>query len=94
MWCLSHLPYRWLMSIGRALGRLMGRLGTERKHIARVNLSLCLPELKDAAREQLLARHLEAVGMAIMETDISWWMPTDRLRPLVQVEGVEHLNTA
>lgn len=94
MWCLSQLPYRWLMSIGRALGRLMGRLGTERKHIAGVNLALCLPELKDAERERLLARHMEAVGMAIMETAISWWMPTERLRPLVRVEGVEHLNAA
>lgn len=94
MWCLGQLPYRLQMGLGRTVGRIMGRLGTERKHIARVNLSLCLPELSAEEREQLLARHLEAVGMAMVETAISWWTPTERLRPLVQVEGLEHLQTA
>ncbi len=94
MWCLGQLPYRWQMGLGRALGRLMGRLGTGRKHIARVNLSLCLPELDAVERERLLARHMEAVGMAMMEMALSWWLPTERLRPLAQVEGLEHLHAA
>lgn len=94
MWCLGQLPYRRQMGLGRALGRLMGRLGTERRHIARVNLALCLPELSAAERERLVAQHLEAVGMAVVETAISWWAPAARLRPLVQVEGMEHLHAA
>lgn len=94
MWCLGQLPYRRQMGLGRVLGKVMGRLGTERKHIARVNLALCLPELSEAEREQLLTRHLEAVGMGMMEIAISWWAPTERLRPLLQVEGLEHLQAA
>ncbi len=82
------------MRLGRVLGRLMGRLGTERKHIARVNLSLCFPELDETVRERLLARHMEAIGMAMMETVVSWWIPAKRLRPLAEVEGLEHLHTA
>jgi len=94
MYCLGRLPYRWQMRLGRQLGRLMGRIGKSRKHIARVNLSLCLPELSAAEREQLLNRHLEAVGMAMMETALSWWMPNARLRSLAQVDGMEHLQAA
>lgn len=94
MWLLAQLPYPWQMGLGRTLGRLMGRLGAERKHIARVNLSLCLPDLSAAERERLLAKHLEAVGMALVETAISWWTPTERLRPLVRVDGLAHLHTA
>lgn len=94
MYCLGRLPYRWQMSLGRQLGRLMGRIGKSRKHIARVNLSLCLPELGAAEREQLLNRHLEAVGMAMMEMALSWWMPTPRLRSLAHIEGMEHLHAA
>jgi KDO2-lipid IV(A) lauroyltransferase len=82
------------MSIGRALGRFMGRMGGTRSHVARVNLSLCLPELSDDERERLLQQHLESVGMALVETAMSWWTPTERLRPLLQVEGLEHLHTA
>jgi KDO2-lipid IV(A) lauroyltransferase len=94
MWCLGQLPYGWQMGLGRALGRLMGRFGAERKHIAQVNLTLCLPELSDAERERLLTRHLESVGMAMIETAISWWTPTERLRALGQVQGLEYLHSA
>jgi Kdo2-lipid IVA lauroyltransferase/acyltransferase len=94
MWCLGQLPYAWQMRLGRALGGLMGRIGKQRVHVARINLALCLPELSEAERERLLAQHLEAVGMAMMETAISWWMPTARLRSLGQVEGMQHLRAA
>ena len=82
------------MRLGRALGRQMGRIGRRRTHVARVNLALCLPELSEAERERLLARHLEAVGMAMMEMALSWWMPTARLRSLGRVEGMQYLDDA
>ena len=94
MWLLAQLPYGWQMALGRTLGRLMGRLGKGRRHVAQVNLSLCLPELNKAERERLLRNHLESVGMALVETAISWWMPTERLRPLLQIEGLRHLHAA
>jgi KDO2-lipid IV(A) lauroyltransferase len=94
MWLLAQLPYRRQMGLGRALGRLMGRLGKERAHVARVNIALCLPELSETERERLLHKHLESVGMALVETAISWWTPARRLRPLLQIEGLEHLHAA
>ena len=94
MWFLGQLPYPWQMGIGRTLGRLMLRLGTSRTRVARVNLTLCLPELGDAERERLLRKHLESVGMALVETAISWWTPTERLRPLLRIDGLEHLRAA
>ena len=94
MWFLGQLPYGWQMGIGRALGRLMGRVGKSRVSVARINLALCLPELSESERERLLQKHLESVGMALVETAISWWTPTERLRPLLQIEGLEHLHAA
>ena len=94
MWFLGQLPYGRQMALGRALGRIMGRLGKERTHVARVNLALCLPELSAAERERLLRKHQESVGMALVETAISWWTPTERLRPLLHIEGLEHLRAA
>ncbi|MEJ2565615.1 MAG: LpxL/LpxP family Kdo(2)-lipid IV(A) lauroyl/palmitoleoyl acyltransferase [Gammaproteobacteria bacterium] len=94
MWLLAQLPYRRQMSLGRTLGRLMERLGKARAHVARVNLALCLPELSDAERERLLQQHLESMGMALVETAISWWTPAERLRPLLHIDGLEHLHAA
>lgn len=94
MWCLARLPYRWQMGLGRLLGRLMGIFARRRRHIAQVNLSLCFPELSDEQRHKLLHAHLECAGMALVETAMAWWTPQERLRPLLQVEGLEHISHA
>ncbi len=95
IWALAQLPYRWLMRLGRMLGRVMGALPGERRHVAAVNLSLCFPEFTIAQREDLLRRHFESLGMALMETALCWWASPARLRLLlVQVRGLEHLEQA
>lgn len=94
MWCAAQLPYRAQMRLGRALGRLLGKLGGRRRHIAAVNLSLCLPELSEEERRSLLEHHLESLGIAFIETAMSWYTPPEKLRPLVQVDGLEHVRTA
>ena len=94
-WCLAQLPYHWLMRLGRMLGRVMGALPGARRHVAAVNLSLCFPEFTLAQRKDVLRRHLESLGMALMETALCWWASPARLRALLtQVEGLEHLEQA
>ena len=90
---VARLPYAQQMALGRILGRVLGQLGRARRHVAEVNLSLCLPELTTAERRRLLRRHLESVGMAMVETAISWWTPAERLPP-ARIEGLEHLHAA
>lgn len=94
MWLLAQLPYRLQMAVGRALGRGMARLGRRRRHIAATNLALCFPEQDAAWRQALLEAHFRSLGMGMVETAMSWWMPEDRLRGLVQIEGLEHLEQA
>lgn len=94
MWSVAQLPYRTQMRWGRALGRLLGKIGGRRRHIASVNLRLCLTELSEAERRALLERHLEAVGIAFFETAMSWFTPTEKLRPLVRVDGLDHVRAA
>ncbi|MEK7322114.1 MAG: LpxL/LpxP family Kdo(2)-lipid IV(A) lauroyl/palmitoleoyl acyltransferase [Pseudomonadota bacterium] len=94
MWCLAQLPFRAQMTLGRGLGRLLNIVGGRRRHIAEVNLRLCLPELNENERRRILSKHLESVGLALVETAMSWFTPTEKLRPRVQVEGLEHLQAA
>lgn len=92
-WALAQLPYRWLMRLGRGLGRVMGALPGERRHVAEVNLSLCFPELTVAQRHEVLRRHFESLGMALMETALCWWASPARLHGLLrEVRGLEHLE--
>jgi Kdo2-lipid IVA lauroyltransferase/acyltransferase len=91
---LSMLPLRPLLAVGRAAGRLAYAFARRDRHIASVNIALCLPELSPAEQHRILRRHFEALGCALFETALVWWASRDRLRRLVQVEGVEHLEKA
>ncbi len=94
LWGVVHLPYRWQLVVGRAIGRLVYRLIPRRRHIAEVNLSLCFPALSPSERRTLLRRHFESVGMALFEAVLSWSASDQRLRPLSHVEGIENLHQA
>lgn len=94
MWCAAQLPYRLQLALGRRLGGLLHGIGGRRRRIAEVNLRLCRPELTPQQRRALLRRHFESVGIALFETALSWFAPAGRLRPLVEVEGLEHVQAA
>ncbi|MBN1237856.1 MAG: lipid A biosynthesis acyltransferase [Gammaproteobacteria bacterium] len=91
---LVLLPFRWQIRLGKRCGALAGRLMRARREIARRNLELCLPELTAQDRESLLDRHFEALGASIAETAMGWFGSVDRIRPLIRIEGREHLDAA
>lgn len=64
------------------------------RRIARRNLEICFPELPANAREALLDRHFESVGLSIVEMAIGWYSPLSKLRHIVEVRGREHLEAA
>ena len=94
LWLLVQLPYRWQMALGRKLGRLSMLVLKRRVQIARRNLQLAMPELDDAAREQLLVANFESVGCAVFETGIAWYWPDQRLRRIMHIQGDEHVREA
>jgi Kdo2-lipid IVA lauroyltransferase/acyltransferase len=93
--CLAaRLPFPKLIMVGRALGILFRRCDWAFADIARRNLELCFPELSRDARETLVDRHFESLGIALVEMALAWWTTPQRLAPLVRVEGIEHLHKA
>jgi KDO2-lipid IV(A) lauroyltransferase len=88
------LPFSVLMAIGRVLGALFRRLPLNFVRIARTNIRLCLPALSEQEQEQLLKRHFESLGIALMETAMAWWSSDERIRSLTQMEGMEHIEQA
>jgi len=91
---IEPLPYAWQLRIGRILGRIVGLLPLPYVRIARRNIEICLPELSPDAREALLKRHFESLGIGLCETAMTWWSDDERVRSLAQVEGLEHLQRA
>ncbi len=93
-YCLSLLPYRLQLAMGRVLGRILGRLVPRRRKIAYANVRLCFPELSESQSQQRVDAILESVGIAFFETAIAWFWPKWRLLRLFKVEGLEHLAQA
>lgn len=91
---LSLLPYRWIIAMGRGLGRLARRVLVNQAQVARCNMRLCLPFLSDLEQEGLLMRHFEALGVALFESAMAWWSTDAQILALAQIEGLEHLRYA
>ncbi|MEJ2692984.1 MAG: LpxL/LpxP family Kdo(2)-lipid IV(A) lauroyl/palmitoleoyl acyltransferase [Candidatus Thiodiazotropha sp.] len=95
LWLVCRgLPYAAIVALGRRLGRLVQRASERRRKIAETNLALCLPQLSESERAELLRRHFESLGIGLLTTGMAWWSSDRRLRRLVDIEGLEHLQQA
>lgn len=93
-WICAQLPYRWQMALGASLGRVLGRLAPRRRAIAERNLQLCFPDLSAQQRAALVDGVMDSVGKAFFETGMAWFMPHSRLKQLIKLQGLEHLQAA
>jgi Kdo2-lipid IVA lauroyltransferase/acyltransferase len=95
IWLIARLPYPALRAVGRALGAVIQRVPSARRHIAETNIALCFPALDAAGRAALVDAHLRDIGQMLVEFALGW-MGSDRAiaRVPVEVEGLEHLQAA
>ena len=91
MWLIHWLPMSWQAWLGEVFGMLLYRLGQERRRVTMTNLRLCFPELSEVQRERMARRHFLAFGRSFLERGLLWWASPQRLRELVQIEGLERL---
>jgi KDO2-lipid IV(A) lauroyltransferase len=92
MWLLHLLPLRVLAAAGNGIGAALFWLIPERRKVVRTNLALCFPQRSAEERERLARAHFRAFGRSFIEHALLWWLPPARLRALVRVEGIEHLE--
>jgi KDO2-lipid IV(A) lauroyltransferase len=91
VWGLHLLPLGLQAALGRALGRLMHALAAGRRHVARRNVALCLPELDTAAQHALVREHFQWLARSLLERGVLWYASRERLQRLIHVEGDVHL---
>ncbi|MET0123322.1 MAG: LpxL/LpxP family Kdo(2)-lipid IV(A) lauroyl/palmitoleoyl acyltransferase [Candidatus Thiodiazotropha sp. 6PLUC9] len=93
LWLTSQLlSYSMTLSIGRAIGRLIYHLSPKRKHIAAVNLGICFSDKTEQERQTILRQHFESLGIGMLMIGFAWWAKENKLKPLVEIEGLEHLQ--
>ncbi|MET0071031.1 MAG: LpxL/LpxP family Kdo(2)-lipid IV(A) lauroyl/palmitoleoyl acyltransferase [Candidatus Thiodiazotropha sp.] len=93
LWLLSQsIPYRLALPLGRLMGKLIYHASPKRRHIAAVNLGICFPQLDEGQRIRLLHDHFHSLGIGILMIGYAWWASDRKLRSLVDIEGIEHLQ--
>lgn len=92
MWLLHFLPLPLQAALGRGLGWLMYPLAGKRRRIALTNLRLCFPQMSETERIALVRRHFAVFGRSFIERGLLWWASPARLRRIVRIEGMQHLD--
>ena len=91
---IARLPQSTLLRLGGALTWLTWPLLARRRRYARINIALCFPELDAPAQQRLLRATLRATVIGLLESLRAWFAPASRLRGLVAIEGLQHLQAA
>ena len=98
-WCIfaglrliSLLPYRVAMGVGRLFGDLLLFVSGSRQKIVDTNLARCFPEKSIAERNRIKLECYRNMGISLIEMALCWWWSDEKLQPLVEIEGREHLD--
>ena len=91
---LVMLPLSWQVVLGERLGRMAARVIPRRRQVIRTNLRLCFPEMPEAQREAMVDEHFACLGRGLFEAAMAWFASDERLAPVFEIEGREHLEAA
>lgn len=88
------LPYRSQLFLGKYFGKLLKLISKKRQRIVDINLQHCFPEKSLSERNRIKQECYKNIGIALFEISMCWWWSEDRLRPLVEIRGKEHIDKA
>src|SRR5256885_9376507 len=94
MWLVHGLPFRALTAIGNGVGTLLFWAIPERRRVTRINLEKCFPRMPAEERERLARAAFKSFCRAFIDRAVLWWGSDERIRQMVRLEGLEHLDAA
>ncbi|HKQ30762.1 MAG TPA: hypothetical protein VJS66_05705 [Burkholderiales bacterium] len=86
---LALMPLVISRGVGCFLGLAMYAANAKRRHIARINLHFCFPELGAHGCERLLRRHYCIFGQSFTDVAHVAWSSSWRLQRMVRWHGLE-----
>ena len=88
------LPYQAALCAGRLLGRQIYLFSRQRRRIVDINLAHCFPDKSLQERNRIKIDCFHNIGISLVEMAICWWWKTEKLEPLVEIQGREHFDAA
>jgi len=92
LWLGHFLPLGLQAAIGDLAGSVLYWLIPERRHVTRVNLRKCFPQLAEGERERIARAHFRAFSRSVIERGLLWWGSRERVMRLIRVEGLERVR--
>lgn len=92
--CIALLPFRAQLQLGKLVGKCLPYASKKRQRVVDINLRHCFPKSSVSEREAIKDRCNKNIGISLLEMSMCWWWPEDRLRPLVEIRGQEHIDKA
>jgi Kdo2-lipid IVA lauroyltransferase/acyltransferase len=89
---VARLPQPALLALGRGAAWLLWPLLHSRRRIARINVSLCFPELDPRAQRRLADASVVNTVVGALELLRGWYATPARMATLGEVTGIDHLQ--
>ncbi len=89
---VALLPYPMILKTGRWLGSLLRLLSKKHQRVVATNLQLCFPDLAESQREDIATRSFHNLGISLLEMAMCWYWKPEKLKTLVEVRGLEHVE--
>ncbi len=84
---LSRLPLWFWRGLGVAVGHLGYWLVRSRRHVGRINLALCFPEMSQQRRDSLLRQHFVAMAQTLLDRIWLWHGSDAMLQRRLRLQG-------
>ncbi len=91
---IGWLPFPLIYAISAVLGEILYRVVPSRAHVTLVNLKLCFPNMPEKERKRMARRHFRLLVCSFLSIGTFWWSSKSRLRRLIKIKGIEHLELA
>jgi len=89
---ISQVPTHFRHFLGRQLGSYIYKNNKKRYRVVDTNLKIAFPEFDDAKRDEMIKRHLQWYGCAMIDYSLILFAGKKRLSALLAIDGVEHLD--
>lgn len=91
---IALLPTRIRHSLGKQLGNSIYRNNKKRYRVVNTNLKIAFPDLDKKARDQMIHRHLQLYGCAMIDYSLLFFGSKNRLAKMMTIDGQEHIDKA
>lgn len=94
LWLITRLPQRWQLSTGRAIGNILYFFPSPFKKTTEINIKKCFPDYTPEQQKALAKKNFQGLALGIIEAGMAWWLPENKLPTVVNIQGMEHLESA